>query len=291
MLGKLIKHDFKSTGKVMVPISLAFIVITLLGVLFLGAKLMQREELLPLTLTLLIAYILTLVTLTMVTQIYLIVHFYRNMFSAQGYLTFTLPSSPRSIFHSKMLVGCIWLLLISVLTIVSALILIGTASGFGNTFSVIREIFTTQIFTDSGLGTDFSASLADVMGYTPGQVILLFILLTLVSIYYSISIGFGSVTIGQLYAKHKVVGAVLAYIGFYLLMQILSTIIIFLICFRPTLDILVTPEEELQGAAFLQMMRSIYQPMFPSMILTQLAAGVLCHIASVVIVNKKVNLD
>ncbi|MCI8281666.1 MAG: hypothetical protein HFI76_08230 [Lachnospiraceae bacterium] len=291
MLGKLIKHDFKSTSKVMIPISFAFVAITLLGVLFLGTKLMQREELLPLTITLLVAYILTLVTLTMVTQIYLIVHFYRNMFSAQGYLTFTLPSSPQKIFHSKMLVGCAWMLLISVLSVVSALVLIGVASGFENISSIIQEICSMELFTAGDLDAHFSASLTDVMGYTSGQLVLLTVILTLVSIYYNISIGFGSVTIGQLYAKHKVVGAVLVYVGFYLLMQILSTITIFFICLRPVLDILATPEGELEGMAFIQMMRSIYQPMFPSMILTQLGAGILCHIASILIVNKKVNLD
>ncbi len=291
MLGKLIKHDFKSTSKVMVPISIAFVAITLLGVLFLGTNLMQQEELLPLTITLLIAYILMLITLTMISQIYLIVHFYRNMFSSQGYLTFTLPASPQKIFHSKMLVGCTWLLFISVLTVVSALILIGAASGFENISSIIHEIFSMQLFTNGNLGTDFSASFTEVIGYNSSQLLLLFSILTLISIYYNIAVGYGSVTIGQLYAKHKVVGAVLVYAGTYLLMQILTTVTIFLVCLKPVLDILATPEVELEGAVFLQMMRSIYRPMFPSMILTQLGAGILLHIASIVIVNKKVNLD
>ena len=60
MLGKLLKHDFRSSGKVLFPLNLLLVIVTVIGSVLLGTKLLQRTEMVPLAITLLITYILML---------------------------------------------------------------------------------------------------------------------------------------------------------------------------------------------------------------------------------------
>lgn len=292
MLGKLIKHDIKSTSKVMVPICLGLVILTLLGSILLSTHLMQREELIPLSLTVFFTYVFTLVAISTGTIIYLIVHFYRNMFSAQGYLTFTLPASGWSIFNAKIFVGFLWILLTSVMIVASGLALAGSALGFENLPGLASEILDAEILMDTESAYSISTSLLEILGYTPLQFILLILTTFLVSCFYSVATGYGSAVIGQLYAKHKIVGTVLVYIGIYLVTQILTVLIVLLICFRSIMKLIAAPPmETMEFSVFLDVMHSVYHPMFPAMIILQAAIGIICYAASVLILKKKINLD
>lgn len=289
MLAKLLKHDFKSTGKVLIPVNLVLVIVTIAGSILLGTRLLQRTEMIPLAVVLLITYILMLLALSIVTSIFLIVYYYRNMFSAQGYLTFTLPASPWTIFNSKMITGFVWILLNAVLTFSSAMILIGSAGGFSDISSMMDGAFIGEM----SVGTEtITVSMLELFGYTPIQLIILGIVVLLAASFYSVVVGYGSVTIGQLYAKHKVVGAVLAYFIIYFIVQIISTVNMFLFSFSKMFHMLITnPDVELEGAEFVEMMQSIYRPIIPMSIILYLVVGIICCVASVIIIKKKVNLD
>lgn len=293
MLGKLLKHDFRSSGKVLFPLNLLLVIVTVIGSVLLGTKLLQRTEMVPLAITLLITYILMLVAISVITSIFLIVSYYRNMFSSQGYLTFTLPASPWMIYNSKMIVGFFWVGINSILTLVSAIILIVAACGFKNMFSLLSDVFVSDLVIGSGTGAvSYPTSLLTMIGYTPVQFILLMLAMFLVSCFYSMAMGYGSVTIGQLYAKHKVLGAVLAYVVIYYFSQIIMNASMLFISFRSMFGIIAVSEETLESSqGVMNMMQSIYKPMFPTIILIQLVIGVACYVASVIILKKKVNLD
>lgn len=289
MLGKLLKHEFKSTGKVLIPVNLVLIIITIAGSVLLGTKLLEREELLPVSMILLTTYILMLFALSIATMIFLLVHYYRNMFSAQGYLTFTLPASTWSILNAKLITGFVWVLVNTVLTLISIGVLVVSAAGLENIASVGKEILISNIMN----GTESMAvSILDVLGYTPVQFVLFLILLILTACFYNIAMGYGSITIGQLYAKHKVVGAVLAYFAIYVVMQIIATVVMFIGIFGRMFNMItVSAGAELEGQAFVELMQSIYRPMFPMFIILYFVMGILCYVASVIIIKKRINLD
>lgn len=292
MLGKLIKHEFKATGKVMIPVSLSLAVITLIGAALLGTRLMQREALAPLAVILLVSYIAILIALCVITEIFLIVHYYRSMFSSQGYLTFTLPFSPWTIFNAKLLVGFLWLTCVSVLVCGSACILIGTACGFENLPSIVNDIFSANLLVDTENAQSLTTTLRDLVGCGPLTLFLLLVLLGLVSNFYSLATGFGSVTVGQLYAKHKVVGAVLAYAILYIVMQAATMVTVLFISFHSIFSVPgAASADTLSDEMMLDMMQGIYQPMFFTLLILQLAVGLACYIASVIIVKRRVNLD
>lgn len=114
MLGKLIKHEFKATARVIPVIYLAVLLLFLVG---LSAKTMKIQTVLATSAFLLmIAVFATIV----VTYGVVIVRYYRSMFGNEGYLTGALPVTSGQLLFSKALVALLWIgcsLLLSILAI------------------------------------------------------------------------------------------------------------------------------------------------------------------------------
>ncbi len=114
MLGKLMKHEFKATAKLFLPLLTA--VLALLGgfqVIFLLVKwLMGNNDSHPLV-TVLFALFAVLAALALIALLAVIVivaiqRFYKNLLGDEGYLMFTLPATPGQQILSKLLVSLAW---------------------------------------------------------------------------------------------------------------------------------------------------------------------------------------
>ena len=129
MLGKLFKHEFKDTAKVLLPLNLALIGVTIIGMIVLGLKIFDSENIAMgfLAISMVFFYILAIIALFIITYIYLMIRFYRTMYADEAYLTHTLPVSTFSTFNVKLLVSAFWAFLTMALTAVSVLSLFGTA--------------------------------------------------------------------------------------------------------------------------------------------------------------------
>ncbi|MEG1427485.1 MAG: hypothetical protein RSC76_07325 [Oscillospiraceae bacterium] len=112
MLGKLMKHEFKATGKVMLPLYLGVAALTAMTKLMLmlngflttvGEEGVLRENVFTMVISrmLLFANILMLFGLIVVTVIFAIMRFYKNLLGDEGYLMFTLPVTPAQHLVSK----------------------------------------------------------------------------------------------------------------------------------------------------------------------------------------------
>ena len=128
-----------------------------------------------------------------------------------------------------------------------------------------------------------------MFGYTIPQLIFLILLLVLISSFASVAIGYGSVTIGQLYAKHKIAGSILSYIGIYFLSQLLTTGLTFVVGFSNTFTLMINNDpSKIDSLAFY---RALYGPMIPLLLITFTIFGVTCYIISGIILKKRINLD
>ena len=79
MLGKLFKHEFKDTAKLMLLIYSMFIAITLIGTLVLSNDAIQNSESTPINIilaALMIFYILSIFALFIITYFYICVYLY-----------------------------------------------------------------------------------------------------------------------------------------------------------------------------------------------------------------------
>lgn len=106
MLGKLLKHEFHATGKIL-PISyLGVVVLFLVGWMF---KLIFKD-ILAATIIPIILLVLGTIFLFIFTYVVIIMRFYRSMYGREGYLTQTLPVSKSALLSSRIIVFVTWLI-------------------------------------------------------------------------------------------------------------------------------------------------------------------------------------
>ena len=203
MLGKILKYEFKSTYKIITPLLLAVIVISLILRFQLTAlqnvNFAERAIGYHAGLGLSIFfYIMLIFAASIVTVILLVTRFYKTMFGDEGYLTLTLPCQPDLLMNGKALAFFIWNIAVSATCILSFFII-----GFS------KEVlgFVADLF--GGL-KDF---ISEDLGLAPALFYTLLILILIVSALMSIYKIIMCLAIGQLSNTHKVGFAVLAFLG------------------------------------------------------------------------------
>ena len=111
MLGKLIKYEFRATGRSMLP---ALAVLTVLVVLAnISVRLLDSRLSSFLTVLLVLVLIATFVAVVaaeLMPIIIMIVRFHKNLLANEGYLMHTLPASVHSLVWAKLIVSLVWLL-------------------------------------------------------------------------------------------------------------------------------------------------------------------------------------
>lgn len=152
-------------------------------------------------------YVLSVGALGFVVSLYFYVRFYNNLYTDQGYLMHTLPVTPAQLIWSKAFVGVLW-------HIISVAIMV--LSLFSVMFSLIVSVDGTITWND--FWQEFADIPADDLGNAT-IIIILLIVLTIVGCFMTIFLGYTAISIGQLFKKQKILGAIGAYVVIYLVMQ------------------------------------------------------------------------
>ena len=207
MLGKLIKQDFKSVSKLLIPLNAVIIVMTIIGIIIRVSGVHELDNAATFLGTTITTYVLGIIVIAVITYFYPIIHFYRNLFTRQGYLTFTIPVSTWKILFSKTLVGYTWYIASSVIIFFS----IWAITGFSTVDPRVMEYW--------------NANFMNSIGMTLTSFLIWLVALGLVQTFFSLVMAFFSISVGQLYAKHKIIASVGVYIGIYMVLQIVVTVI------------------------------------------------------------------
>ncbi len=230
MLGKLIKHEFVATWKYFLLIdAITLIVGVVAGII--GFSVAGNIDNLPETLAILLVvcltgYIFGLVSVTVLTTAYNVVHYYKSLYTSQGYLTFTLPATTAEILSAKMIVAFIWQIVcalcvtISVAFLVSAFVFWGLWHGDVSVWETICEGFNEFM---------------EVFGMSGVFALIRYILAVLIQIIMNLMIFFMAISIGQLWQKHKVASSVLFY---FVIRFVLGIVTFFVNLFSGSLSIL-----------------------------------------------------
>ena len=109
-MSKLIKHEFRATARIMLPLLLAAVVSSLVF------SLIQKFDNLPGAVTVLSAMICTLTIMAtgVMCLVVMIERFYRNTMADTAYLTMTLPVSTHEFVSAEIINDIIWLFIVSV---------------------------------------------------------------------------------------------------------------------------------------------------------------------------------
>lgn len=232
MLGKIIKYEFKDTSKVCGLILLVIAVMTLIGALglILPVNLLSDSRttdndlssalwVMMLSMTM-ILYVIMLMGVTYGMMIYQGVHFYKTMYSDEGYLTQTLPVTKHQLLIGKTLVAGIWYLLVMLCVGISVILLVLSLAFSLNaglpSSSEIQEFWreAREVFS--------------IMNFRAVHVVISAILAVLVTPFSTMLMIFGALTIGQLSGKYKALMGILAYFGVMIVNMILSNIMQFI---------------------------------------------------------------
>ncbi len=215
MLGKLIAHEFKTLAKPTLIILGIMLIAGIAGILSFSllwgfmdmSATSYRSSLVTsgtmTALTLLSLFLGFLVWASVVALfIYLIVRFYRTMFTDEGYLTLTLPVSTAALVGAKYLVACI----LMVAAVVIATILYGTMllpiEDLGSWDYIVNSLFalmggTYGLMTSVHAGSIFFGMLSMVF-----------------TIAYQLALAFFTLALGAWWARrHKLAVAVALFLG------------------------------------------------------------------------------
>ena len=208
MLRKVFKYDFESIGRIWWIYAVSLLGMSILTSLSMNLSIKDEEQTVPmltiLATLLFIFSMLAVIASIIFTEVLIFVRFYKNFFTDEGYLTFTLPVSRKSLLLSKLLNSLVWNFLNGVLAMICVVILIVSFSPLG-------------IFDD--MLPAMSESFQSIPTYLPTWSILVYlaegaVLLTLLAAM-TTSLIFLCITLGSVIAKkNKILAAVGIYYGF-----------------------------------------------------------------------------
>ncbi|MCR5177600.1 MAG: hypothetical protein K6C95_01300 [Lachnospiraceae bacterium] len=219
MLVKLIKHEFYATWKVMLIFETVLLCLGVAGFLLMGALVgtvtgSNRPNndsvismLVTSSITWFVVYALSLFAVSIGTLVFLTVRYYRNLYANEGFLTFTLPVETRDILHAKMIVGYIWQ--------ISTFLLIG--------FSIFLTLSGVYWNLPMSARNEVTKELFDIFRDFREFPLPLFILHCLIIPLHSLMTIYFCISVGQLWYKHKIGGAVICYFALRFINKIIGS--------------------------------------------------------------------
>lgn len=266
MLIKLLKKDFQATSRYFIPLIIGFIIISIFSKILFEVGIVSSTDsnfILTMALILFLLYIICIVAFFILTYVIIVGDFYKTMVSEQAYLTHTLPVKTSTLLNSKMIVSIVWQILVSILILLSCILF------------VLGHI--------NDINPDFIIEFEMAMGMSIPAYLLLIAVSVFLSSCFSPLLYFVSIALGHLFGKHRILGAILCYIGIYSVLQVISTIM--LISSGYFLSNSVS-----MGTSFDTVGDILSTVMWPSVILT-LITGIAFYVLTYYIFHKKLNLE
>ena len=210
MLGKLIKHEFRATARLMLPLFLVVILLSAFTRLTTG--LVSHTPDLPSVLRILngllvAGFVLSLIVVSVFSVVLMVSRFYRNLMTDEGYLMFTLPASIHQLLWSKLIVSAVWF--IATFLIDALGILIAAYQG-----GMLRDIL-------NGFGS-FFRELNGAYGFDTAAFLLEVLVLVLLALIVSCLNFYAPIAIGHSFAGHKILLSVVFYFAIGIAWQIIG---------------------------------------------------------------------
>ena len=142
MLRKLLKHEFRATGRIMLPLYLILLA-TAIGANFSTRGLLETDyQVLDLLGGLLVvAFGVAIVAVCVMSMVVMVQRFYKNLLQDEGYVMMTLPVSVHQHIWSKLIVSAVWFALTIVMVCVAGLIMAFDISAIEEIGDLFRELF------------------------------------------------------------------------------------------------------------------------------------------------------
>ena len=208
MLGKLIKHEFRATGRILLPV---YLVMLLTAALVRGFQVLTEQTagefmrvLAVLSVLLFSAAVFGGSILAFVLMIY---RFYKNLMTDEGYLMFTLPVSVHQLLWAKLLVSMLWFVAVFCVDALAILLAIYENGMFAGLPEFVRNVFDSMNRYYAVNGLLYMLELLGVM---------------IVSMVTACLLVYAPISIGNSFATHKTLLSVVFYFVIQTVLQIVT---------------------------------------------------------------------
>lgn len=269
MVKKLLKHEFMALSRMLVPMYIILLGLSLITrIIFIFENdsiifdIISVSSIVVLAIGLVVGVVYTIVSC--------VIRFYRNLFSKEGYLTFTLPVSVEAHLGTKLF--CAGISYIASIGVIFLAFCIATSG------ELLIEIFKAAGFL-------FGKAMENVGADLPFYILEIAVL-TLVSICTSFLLFYACMCIGQLAKRSRVLLALGVYFGYYYLTQILVTVGLVLMTVLEDAELFI----RLMDWIFYHPTEFIHVALIGALIIEAVLGGVYYLIAHS-IMKKKLNLE
>ena len=216
MLSKLLKHEFRATGRTMLPVYAAVVVLAVLANFSIRVIDRSVHTLLTIFCGLIIAaFIIGIIAAGIMTLVMMIKRFYTNYLKDEGYLMHTLPVSVHELVWSKMIVSVVWFAataaVICLVILLTALIQTGTS--------------LAQFFAGFPSWAEIKAALAEA-GIRSGDLWLFgleMLLAIIVAGLYTCLHFYAAMSLGHMFAKDKILLSIVFFVGISFVLSLATT--------------------------------------------------------------------
>ena len=220
MLGKLLKQEFRATGRIMLPVFGALVVLSVLANLsirLLDSGVSDSGVLRFLAVFVIIVFVLGIFGALLVTLLLMVSRFYRNLLKDEGYLMHTLPVSVHGLVWSKLIVSLVWFivtgLVIFLIVLLTGLIQSGTSlSEFIIMFPSWAEI--KAVLLDQGIRS------GDIVRFCAETVFL-----ALLSVLVGCLHFYAAMAMGHMFNKDKILLSIVFFVAISFVLSLLTSVL------------------------------------------------------------------
>lgn len=217
MLRKLLKYEWRSVARQLLPLYVGVLGLALVNHLIWFALPGSQSESgfnfaftaslggIPAVATGL-AYFAVCVALFVITVILIVQRFYKGLLGEEGYLAFTLPVKTWELIAAKGLIASVLTLLGVIVGMVSIMLLGFSLNDWGLLFRGFFSLPYDEMFREHALWPLYIVET---------------LVLILVSLWGSIGHVYTAIALGHLLKKHRIAGAIVAYVGINMLQSVL----------------------------------------------------------------------
>ena len=216
MLGKLIKYELRASGRLLLPIYGAVVIMGLISSIFIKLRpdfsFGNRFLTVAAVLSMILFFVL-IVAAIIASYIFAIYRYKKNLLDSEGYLMNTLPVSVRQNISAKLIPAVLYQLLSILVAFIAGLLffIIGSNATATDLFGAVRQFFDELIRASN---VHLWLILAE------------FAVLVLISFAASNLMVYAALSVGHSFTNHKVLNSVGVYVIFYIASQFVNTFLL-----------------------------------------------------------------
>jgi len=281
MLGKLLKHEWRGYRfplLIMLIILFSTTLLTCGVILSINPKydeVLTGYSVFALMLSVFLYYF-GLIGCSVGTMLIIAIRFYKTCYTDQGYLTHTLPVSSKLLFNAKALSAMLVYLLMLGMIAVTIFMIIGV--GIHHAINVMPY----PVFSASEIWESIKEEFVEAFGFSFEAFVVYMLFYALIASLSSVITTLGCVSLGQLYAKHRIVGAIIAYFAVQIVQSIAGYISII-----PTYAKMFDAVSYEYQLTFLD----LYYPTFTWSLIVSVITAVAMYFINLHMMTKKLNLE